>query len=267
MNKRFHINPLVAALMLVLATNCVRGPRMEVLRYTSTQETASVAGCPLTHRLDISLEYPLVKGDKGLAATVIRQSIFEAAFGEGYDTLNVDDAASRYASDLAAEFKELSAAMWRGWQQAGIADPAATEWSDTIEGYFAGQNGPYRSYIVNLTDFTGGAQSNSTTQAFVFDTRDGSRITLDDLLKPGFDEVLTEILNRHVAESLSEEEVADLFESTIPPTGNYILTGDSITFIYNPYEIGPHSVGTPSVSVPLKELRKAGILERKPGRK
>ena len=267
MKKRFPILPLAAALLLALATDCVRGPRMDILQYSSEQVTASEAGCPLTHRLDISLEYPVIKDDKELSATIIRQSIFEVAFGQGYDTLNVDEAASRYAGDLAAEFRELSAAMWRGWRRAGIDPPEAMEWSDVIEGYFAGQNGPYRSYIVNITDFTGGAHSNSVTHAFVFDTRDGSRLTLDDLLKPGFDEVLTTILNSHVAESLSEEDIADLFETTIPPTGNYILTGDSITFIYNPYEIGPHSVGTPSVSVPLKELRKAGILERKPGKK
>ena len=262
MRKRFRINPVAAGLLLVLATNCVRTPRMEILSYTAEQETASVAGCPLTHKLDISLEYPMVKGDKEMAATLIRQSIFETAFGQTYDTLNVQEAATRYADDLAAEFKELSAAMWRGWQKAGIADPAAAQWSDSIEGYFAGQNGPYRSYIVNLTDFTGGAHSNSTTRALVFDVTDGSPVTLDDLFVPDFNDVLTEILNRHVAESLSEEDIEDLFEPTVSPTGNYILTSDSITFIYNPYEIGPYSIGTPSVSVPIKELKKAGILAK-----
>ena len=263
MRKRFRIHPVAAGLLLILATNCVRTPRMEILSYTAEQETASVAGCPLTHKLDISLEYPEVMGDKGLSATLIRQSIFEAAFGQSYDTLNVQEAATRYADDLAAEFKELSAAMWRGWQKAGIADPAAAQWSDSIEGYFAGQNGPYRSYIVNLTDFTGGAHSNSTTRAFVFDLTDGSPVTLDDLFVPDFNDALTEILNRHVAECLSEEDMEAMFESTLSPTGNYILTSDSITFIYNPYEIGPYSIGTPSVSVPIKELKKAGILAKK----
>lgn len=263
MNKHFPLHILTALLVLALASGCVRTHRMEVLRYTSEQETASVAGCPLTHRLDISLEYPLVKGDKSMAATLVRQSIFEAAFGESYDTLNVEEAAARYAGDLAAEFKELSAAMWRGWQKAGIADPAAPQWSDAIEGYFAGQNGSYISYIVNLTDFTGGAHSSSTTRAMVFDLATGSPVTLDDLFVPGFDSALTEILGRHVAESLSEEDFEALFEAEIHPTGNYILTSDSITFIYNPYEIGPYSVGTPSISVPIRECRKAGILAKK----
>jgi hypothetical protein len=263
MGKRFHIHPIVAGLVLILATNCVRTPRLDVLSFTSEQETASAAGCPLTHKLDISLEYPMVKGDKEMAATVIRQSIFEAAFGDSYDTLNVEEAASRYAADLAAEFKELSAAMWRGWQKAGIADPAAAQWSDSIEGYFAGQNGPYRSYIVNLTDYTGGAHSNSTTRAFVFDLNDGNLVTLDDLFVPDFNDILTDILNQHVAESVSEEDLEAMFESPISPTGNYILTSDSITFIYNPYEIGPYSIGTPSITVPIKELKKAGILAKK----
>ena len=263
MRKRFRIHPVAAGLLLILATNCVRTPRMEILSYTAEQETAPVAGCPLTHKLDISLEYPMVKGDKGLAATLIRRSIFEAAFGQTYDTLNVQEAATRYADDLAAEFKELSSAMWRGWQKAGIAEPAAAQWSDSIEGYFAGQNGPYRSYIVNLTDFTGGAHSNSTTRAFVFDVTDGSQVTLDDLFVPDFNDVLTGILNSHLAENFSEEDMEAMFEPTLSPTGNYILTSDSITFIYNPYEIGPYSIGTPSVSVPIKELKKAGILAKK----
>ena len=263
MKKRFHIHPVVAGLLLILATNCVRGPRMEILRYTSEQETASEADCPLTHRLGISLEYPVVKGDKDLSAVLIRQAIFETAFGESYDTLDVEEAAARYADDLAAEFRELSAAMWRGWRAAGIKAPEITEWYDDIEGYFAGQNGPYRSYIVNITDFTGGARSSSATQAFVFDTRDGSRLTLDDLFVPDFDAPLAEIIARHIPESLSEEDIEALFEPDVQPTGNYILTSDSITFIYNPFEIGPYSLGTPSISVPIKECRKAGILAKK----
>ena len=263
MSKRFRIHPVAAGLLLILATNCVRSPRMDILSYSAEQETASVAGCPLTHKLEISLEYPMVKGDKGMAATLIRRSIFEAAFGQTYDTLSVQEAATRYADDLAAEFKELSAAMWRGWQKAGIADPAAAQWSDSIEGYFAGQNGPYRSYIVNLTDYTGGAHSNSTTRAFVFDLNDGNLVTLDDLFVPDFNDILTDILNQHVAESVSEEDLEAMFESPISPTGNYILTSDSITFIYNPYEIGPYSIGTPSITVPIKEFKKAGILAKK----
>ena len=263
MKKRFHIHPVAAGLLLILATNCVRGPRMDILQYSSEQETASEAGCPLTHRLGISLEYPVIKGDKELSAVLMRQAIFEAAFGESYDTLNVDEAAARYAGDLAAEFKELSSAMWRGWRAAGIKAPEITEWSDDIEGYFAGQNGPYRSYIVNITDFTGGAHSSSVTQAFVFDTRDGSRVTLDDLFVPDFDSPLAEIIARHIGDDMSEEEIDDLFQQDVQPTGNYILTSDSITFIYNPYEIGPWSLGTPSISVPIKECKKAGILAKK----
>ena len=263
MSKHFPLHILAAALILALASNCVRTPRPDILRYTSEQETPSVEGCPLTHRLDISLEYPIIKGDKAGSAALIRQSIFEAAFGERYDTLSVEDAAEYYADDLAAEFKELSAAMWRGWQKAGIAAPAADRWSDSIEGYFAGQNGPYVSYIVNLTDFTGGAHSNSTTRAMVFDLNDGSPVTLDDLFVPGFDETLTGILREHIAESLGEEDASSLFSEDIHPTGNYILTSDSITFIYNPYEIGPYSIGTPSISVPIKELKKAAILSKK----
>ena len=263
MEKRFHIYHLAAGLLLILATNCVRGPRMDILQYTSEQETASEADCPLTHRLGISLEYPVVKGDTSMSAVLIRQAIFEAAFGEGYDTLSVEDAAARYADDLAAEFKELSAAMWRGWRAAGIKAPEVTEWSDDIEGYFAGQNGPYRSYIVNITDFTGGAHSSSVTNAFVFDTRDGSRLTLDDLFVPDFDAPLAEIISHHIPESLSGEDIEALFTPEIQPTGNYILTSDSITFIYNPLEIGPWSLGTPSVSVPIKELKKAGLLAKK----
>ena len=265
MDKRFRIHPIVAGLVLILATNCVRTPRLDILSYSAEQETASVAGCPLTHKLDISLEYPLVKGDTEMVATTIRQAIFETAFGSSYDTLNVAEASARYAADLAAEFKELSAAMWRGWQKAGIEGPSVEQWSDSIEGYFAGQNGPYRSYIVNLTDFTGGAHSNSTTRALVFDARDGSTVTLDDIFLPDFNDILTAILNDHLPESLSEEDMADLFEDTISPTGNYILTSDSITFIYNPYEIGPYSLGTPSISVPIKELKKAGIVGVKLG--
>ena len=262
MNKRFYTLLTVVVLLLALAGGCVRAPRMDILRYDLEQETASDAGCPLTHKLDISVEYPVIKGDAELSSVLMRQAIFEAAFGDSYDTLNVEDAAGRYAADLAAEFKELSAAMWRGWRKAGIDTPEITEWSDNIEGYFAGQKGPYRSYIVNITDFTGGAHSSSVTHAFVFDTRDGSRLTLDDLFVQDFDGLLTDIINRHIPEYLDEEDIDSLFESPVPPTGNYILTSDSITFIYNPYEIGPYSLGTPSISVPLRELKKAGLLSR-----
>ena len=263
MNNSRFLHIAAVWLAVLFAAGCARTPRLDVLSFTTSQETPSAPGCPLTHRLDVSLEYPEVKGDKDLAAVTIRQSIFEAAFGEKYDTLNVADAAARYAEDLAAEFKELSAAMWRGWQQAGISDPSAEEWSDSIEGYFAGQNGRYVSYIVNIVDYTGGPHDNSSTRAMVFDLKTGGAVTLDDLFVPGFDARLTGILNSHLPKSLSPEEVESLFEDTVHPTGNYILTSDSITFIYNPMEIAPAYVGTPSISVPVSELRKAGLLAKK----
>ena len=65
------------------------------------------------------------------------------------------------------------------------------------------------------------------------------------------------LLQKHIPESFdgNEEEYDSLFITDIVSNGNFEPGKTGITWYYQPYEIGPYSLGVIPVSVPWNELK------------
>lgn len=251
---------LAAMIVLLCVAGCVRNPHFEVLNSTAESVVAAKGELPVSYRAEVSLAYPMAKGDTSHVITSVRKAIVENALGWQFDTLDVDLAVKYFVDSLASDFRALSSNMAEAGMYDGSNDEELSEWFDTMNGYFVGSRKHYSSYILEYSGYSGGAHPESGVTGLVFDLLDGSQITLDDLFVPDFDETLGSLISAHLPESLPEGGVEALFSDSVMPTGNFVLTGKSITFIYNPYEIGPYSLGAIHVSVPVKECIAAGIL-------
>lgn len=103
--------------------------------------------------------------------------------------------------------------------------------------------------------YSGGAHGMWGTSNYVFDTRTGKEIVLDDIFLPGYKEKLTELLaaqfrkDNEVSEGQSLQEFG-LFVDTIEPTENFFVTPSGIGFTYVPYEIGPYAAGQIELVIP-----------------
>lgn len=86
-----------------------------------------------------------------------------------------------------------------------------------------------------------------------FDLRTGNVIQLEEILNPGFDKEL----NRIAEVSFIEEngsEGWDFEPGNFTLNRNFAIQPGGLLFTFNPYEIGPYVVGSPSVFVSYKSL-------------
>lgn len=97
--------------------------------------------------------------------------------------------------------------------------------------------------------FTGGAHGNSIAEHLTFDLETGKELTLDELLKPGWNEAVRALAEATLRrayglkpeDSLHEE--GPLQVETLELNGNWHLTAEGLGFCYDPYEIAAYAVG------------------------
>lgn len=122
------------------------------------------------------------------------------------------------------------------------------------------------------SEYTGGAHPNSGAQHVTFDVETGEELTVDDVLKPGWRDAVTELAEAALRRAYglkagdSLDEKGPLFEDRFELNDNWHLTPEGLGFSFDPYEIGPYAAGfiNPVVRyADLKEwVREGSALER-----
>ncbi|MFM7467750.1 MAG: DUF3298 domain-containing protein [Crocinitomicaceae bacterium] len=118
------------------------------------------------------------------------------------------------------------------------------------------------SYIqleCSYADYTGGAHGNYGTSKFIIDRTTGKQLTVSDLVTS------TRELNKLVEKYLRKAykipngqrlDEFGLFENAIEANNNFYFDAknNTLCFDYNPYEIGPYSIGMVSVPIDVDAL-------------
>ncbi|MCD8078118.1 MAG: RsiV family protein [Lachnospiraceae bacterium] len=117
--------------------------------------------------------------------------------------------------------------------------------------------------VLSLTilyySYVGGIHGDSGYTTVNFSTESGEILTLNDILEDadGFQEAA----QTYIVEKLSEEHADELFEGyeeTVAAMWEaepiWYLDAEGITFVFNPYEIGPYAMGTVCVTCPYDEV-------------
>ncbi len=106
--------------------------------------------------------------------------------------------------------------------------------------------------------YYGGAHGNYGTSFETYDIKNGKRIKLSDVFKPGYEEKISPMLERALRRQFgltADQGLSEvLFEDSISLTENFGLTGKGIFFNYVPYEIAPYAAGEIKIFVPFAEL-------------
>ena len=125
----------------------------------------------------------------------------------------------------------------------------------TVEGYKG-----YISYIMTCEEYYGGAHPTTFNTIACFDPATGTEITLNDIFTEGYEEPLLEMLTRKLMEDEGVSTVEGLqekgyFGEEMFITNNFILGADSLTFLYNRYEIAPYAMGDIFISLDYETLK------------
>lgn len=130
----------------------------------------------------------------------------------------------------------------------------------TIKGICEREKKGYVNYILFHDEYQGGAHPNSYITTFVFDTTDGHEITLDEIMKEGYEEALLQIITQELIEHFKVSGIeeldkrifgtADLFVSK-----NILVYNGYIRFIYNRYDIAPYAAGDIIIDITYEKLK------------
>lgn len=118
------------------------------------------------------------------------------------------------------------------------------------------------SLSVTRDEYTGGAHPNASTVYININPANGNSITLEDVLKPGFEDVLTKAGEKgfrkfHELPDTASFQYNDFeFENNrFQLSGNYGFTKNGIVFYYNSYDVAPYAMGPTEVIIPYEEVK------------
>lgn len=117
------------------------------------------------------------------------------------------------------------------------------------------------SFVMTQYDFTGGAHGNSWSYGMTFDTAAGTRIYLSALYDStdSFFKMLSDELAGQAALAAYEKYIdkniaVDLGEAFLGDSPCWYLDRSGLSFISNPYVLGPYAAGTFEFNIPYDKL-------------
>lgn len=229
--------------------------------------------------IELDIDYLKINKHPKEFAEKVNSSINSKLFGEDYKIFTVEEACKEYTSALVKEYKEeCDAAVKYDLEMAASKKEGdyeecndEEEWGDKAEYYsntldymnweyyisggFGDVSHNMVSYIYTYYAYTGGAHGNSSTSCININAETGESISEDKFFIDGYEEELSKLLRNGLKASFDKEygensdEYECLFVKDIEPNGNFMITKEGISYIYNTYEIAAYVMG--AIYVPL----------------
>ena len=224
-----------------------------------TQDYVSHAAIPLQEGgtdslvLDINVSYPVSGMDK-TALGKVGTFLTAEYFGEEYAGLDPAEAIKAYTDDITAEYRDENLGIAQDIEDGKI--PSMTlRHEEYIKGEMYGSHKNIFSYKTSKYVFAGGAHGMTAETAFNFDMKTGEPVVETDFFKEGYNRKLTGLLSAHLPEALeSPADTSMMFIREIEPNGNFCVSKEGVTYIYNQYEIAPYAMGIIRITIPWEEL-------------
>ncbi|MBQ6190794.1 MAG: DUF3298 domain-containing protein [Bacteroidaceae bacterium] len=199
----------------------------------------------------IEFKLDTLAGDGQLAKSlsqVLRDSVLCA--GE-YAT--IQEAMAALADSMKTEWKAELAEMY---------DPES-DFRETLQYYYTVEGSPVEtvgdsilSYQTNIDCYLGGAHGSYVVFYYNFDRKTGKLLNISDVVPADKEMLVMKAMEEQLCKDWEAKDLADLQEKTgitmlgdLYLTNNFLLKGDSITFLFNQYEIAPYAAGLISVTL------------------
>lgn len=227
---------------------------------TTDKQVSLVNGNADSPQCNVHLSIHYVAADSSQTAAdnineVIQQQLLELT------GLSVPVAADSFASKYTADYRRNFLPLYRDDQD----DPEKQPWyqyhyniDTTTE---PGREG-VTVYEADVDYYEGGAHGINQQLIMNFDNQSGYCYKLGDVFVPGYESQLNDLLLDQLmrqTDSQSKTELKDkgyLYSMEIFPSENFKLGADAITFVYNPYEIAPYSLGKTELTIDYDDLEK-----------
>jgi len=146
-------------------------------------------------------------------------------------------------------------------EYAGVSD-APIDWNLTRSVELLYSDNTVISCEVTNVGYLGGAHGFNERTLMTFDTRTGQRLGVADIVSKPSQKVLGKIVEAEfrkvrsirAGQSLQDAGFFILPGQELPLGENFALTSRGLEIQYNPYEVGPYSLGATRISVPREAV-------------
>ena len=203
--------------------------------------------------ISIQMELPV-----GYVEDSIRSFLVTAIFGEKYVQYANTLIPQLYATELEQDYKDCNEPLF-----SEIEDEEhfySFNNDHVMEGFSLLNDGKIFSYGFTRYSYMGGAHGLNTGSYYNFDLKTARLITEQDLFVDDYEEALIELFKIRIVEdsetlqTLDDLKKSDYEIDLIKPNGNFYISDEAITYVFNPYEIAPYYMGQTEISIPYTRI-------------
>lgn len=229
----------------------------EQLSETSQEGSFSENAAP---QVETGTNYRDWYSEDGACWLMHAENVSVSVSGESYEALS--DAVAGWNEEQVEEFWE-SCEEFYGY---AAEEAAYAEWDADSYYYSVWREAELcrvDESVLSLTilsyAYTGGAHGNSGYTGVTFDAQSGEILALSDILadEDGFQSAAQQwIVEKLAAEHGDElfEDYAETVEAMWETEPDWYLDAEGITFVFDPYEVGPYAMGAAFVCCPYDEF-------------
>lgn len=116
-------------------------------------------------------------------------------------------------------------------------------------------NPDYVVYKISNYTYSGGAHGINESHYINYDLNKGEALNFEKIFVPGYEDLIIDkikdaLMEQYSVSSIEELQERGIFTDQLFVSHNIYLEGSDVVFHYNPYEIGPYSLGSINVYIP-----------------
>ncbi|MBR1808634.1 MAG: DUF3298 domain-containing protein [Paludibacteraceae bacterium] len=258
MNKHLF---LATAVLCLLLASCNPKHLIETEQISFTKSFCLTDACNDSLSLSYEIEFPTLLDNKEALAR-IQQDIISRIFSDEYKNVPLQEAINKYVAFSREEYMANNRAYAEKLRQeedefaASLSEEQVTTGRVTWFGNCKTAGDIcVLTYELEQYVYMGGAHGVNTRMFFNYDTQTGRLLTESDIFREGFEQPVARLLQNTLIEQSEEfhsrQDFLDAgFEfDSIHPNGNFALTDDAVTYLFNPYEIAPYVYGETEITL------------------
>jgi hypothetical protein len=210
--------------------------------------------------VDFKVEIPVAYTNKAVLDS-IRTTIFINLFGHDYDSRSNDSVLHLFARELETDYRANNEPLLNQLDNESLY---SFNNEHILEGFSLLNDEHIYSYGIDRYVFMGGAHGLNNRTYLNFNLTTGELITESDLFVDNYKPALVELIKKRMVEEIVNQknteliinlEDTDYWTDSIVPNGNFYITDENITYVFNPYEIAPYYMGQTEVVIPFDRIK------------
>ena len=208
--------------------------------------------------LVIDFNYPVECPDKTVLPILQKQFVV-AYFGDDYAELTPQEAVNKYVEDYITGYKELEEDFKKDIEE-NETPGSWYSYYEMSQNEVVFNEGGLLSFTVSFENYTGGAHGSHSYTNFTLNTKDGKRITEEDLFVEDYQDSLAKLLideitkKNNLQDPKGLEDIGYFSVDEIYPNNNFYIDATGITYTFNEYEIASYALGQTEVHLSFEQI-------------